>query len=159
MDNTNFLDYLIWADDHLANRISKLSSEEVNQSISNTSGSIKTKLIHLAEEYLVWLSDLKSQSWIDKVQKVQQMNFQELLTLMKSTLLEWKDFVNTTNENEFIIDEGDLKVNITLDQAVFNLVNHSSYHRGQIVLFLRVLGYEVEITDFYWYKINQLVKS
>ena len=66
------------------------------------------------------------------------------------------EFTESTNSKQFEIDEDEFKVPISMDSVIFNLVIHSSYHRGQIVLFLRIMGYEVKISDYYWYRIDVL---
>ncbi|MCE7735855.1 MAG: hypothetical protein GPJ54_13320 [Candidatus Heimdallarchaeota archaeon] len=157
MNNTaDLLQYLIWADNKISGLLGKLDTEELNKSFSNTSGTIKQKLKHITEEYIAWLFDIKSKSWKEEIDKVKSMDCLELLDQMRTTLDEWAQFVNNPEKVEFIIDEEDFNVPIGLHEVVFNLVNHSSYHRGQIVLFLRIMGYEVSITDYYWYRIHQL---
>lgn len=153
------LQYLVWADSKIADLLTKLEPEELDKSFSKTSGTIKLKLQHLAEEYIAWLYDLKSQSWREEIKKVESMNGPELLQQMSKSIAEWIDFIRAPSKEEFLMDEGDFKVPISLDEVVFNLVNHSSYHRGQIVLFLRTMGYEVSISDYYWFKIDQLNKD
>lgn len=155
-NNVELLEYLQWADSILSETIIKANSEDLTRPITETSGSIKEKLKHIVEEYIAWLYDIKSESWNDIIAKVQKMEYLELLAQMKSTLEEWVEFVQSPELNQFEIDEGDFKVPISLESVVFNLVNHSSYHRGQIILFLRSFGYEVTITDYYWYRIGKL---
>ncbi|MFV2013914.1 MAG: DinB family protein [Candidatus Heimdallarchaeota archaeon] len=152
----DLLQYIIWADNKISSLLEKLEPEELNKSFSETSGTIKQKLKHLAEEYIAWLFDIKSESWKEEIDRIKSMDCSELIGQMRKTLQEWIDFVHDTGKEKFLIDEGDFIVPIELDEVVFNLVNHSSYHRGQIVLFLRILRYEVNITDYYWYRINQL---
>ncbi|MHA2027845.1 MAG: DinB family protein [Candidatus Kariarchaeaceae archaeon] len=152
----DLLNYLSWADQIVVDLILKLTPDEINHTYSENSGSIKDKLIHLVEEYTAWLYDVKSEDWKEAIKEVQKMNSQQLIQQLSVVGKEWIAFVQTTNKNEFAIDEGELKVPITLEEVIFNLVNHSSYHRGQIILMLRILGQEVQITDYYWYKIHLL---
>ncbi len=154
--NIELLEYLQWADSTLSEIIINVNSEDIDKSISETSGSIKQKLKHIAEEYIGWLYDIKSEHWKESIENVQKMDYLALLTQMRNTLNEWVEFIQSTELNHFEIDEGGFKVPISLESVVFNLVNHSSYHRGQIVLFLRSMGYEVKITDYYWYRIGKL---
>ena len=37
---------------------------------------------------------------------------------------------------------------LTMEGMVFNIINHATYHRGQIVTLLRCLGKEVPATDY-----------
>jgi uncharacterized damage-inducible protein DinB len=45
-------------------------------------------------------------------------------------------------------------VTIDLDEMIFHLVNHYTYHRGQIVMGLRILGENVQMTDYVPYRLN-----
>lgn len=155
-NNIELLEYLQWADYSISKTLEKVNSEDINKSISETSGSIKEKLMHITEEYIGWLYDIKSESWSEIIAKVENMDSQQLFAQMKSTLREWIEFTETKNSSQFEIDEGEFKVPISMEVVIFNLVNHSSYHRGQIVLFLRIMGYEVKISDYYWYRIEIL---
>lgn len=152
----DLLHYLIWADSKISVLVGKLEPEELNKSFSATSGTIKQKLKHLAEEYIGWLFDIKSKSWKEEIDRVKSMDCSELLEQMRVTLEEWIHFIHDPGKEDFLINEGEFNVPIELNEVVFNLINHSSYHRGQIVLFLRIMGYEVNISDYYWFKIEQL---
>ena len=152
----DLLEYLVWADNKISELLGKLDAEGLNKSFSNTSGTIKQKLRHLAEEYIAWLYDIKSISWKEEIDRINSMDYAELIDQMRATIEDWIDFVHDPVKEEFIIDEGNFKVPIRLNEIVFNLVNHASYHRGQIVLFLRIMGYDAKITDYYWYRIHKL---
>ena len=47
---------------------------------------------------------------------------------------------------------------LNMEEMVFNIINHATYHRGQIVLLLRQLGKSVDATDYvpYLVEINNL---
>jgi uncharacterized damage-inducible protein DinB len=44
---------------------------------------------------------------------------------------------------------------LSLEEMIFNILNHATYHRGQIVLLLRGLGKEVEPTDYVPYLLER----
>ncbi|MBD3192972.1 MAG: hypothetical protein GF308_20205 [Candidatus Heimdallarchaeota archaeon] len=63
-------------------------------------------------------------------------------------------------QKKFIIqwNESDKPVQSTAENILFNLVTHNAYHRGQIAIFLRLLGFEeIKESDFnpYIYQIGQ----
>lgn len=44
----------------------------------------------------------------------------------------------------------------SLQDILWHIVNHSTYHRGQIAAALRALGYDPPATDYIFYRRNQL---
>ncbi|MFW9925050.1 MAG: DinB family protein, partial [Candidatus Thorarchaeota archaeon] len=55
-------------------------------------------------------------------------------------------------------DKKDKPVQTTAENVIFNLVTHNAYHRGQIAIFLRILGFDsIKETDFnpYLYELGQ----
>ena len=86
-NNIEMLKYLRWADNLIVEALEKVKPEDISKSISDTSGSIYEKLKHMAEEYIAWLYDIKSESWKEIIAKVQNMDYQTLLAQMKSTLI------------------------------------------------------------------------
>jgi uncharacterized damage-inducible protein DinB len=40
---------------------------------------------------------------------------------------------------------------IRLEEMIFNIINHATYHRGQIVMLLRIFGKDVVTTDYVSY--------
>lgn len=155
MDNPLLLKYMIWADRTIFGLCEELSEVSFRLEPVSGIGTLESILKHMAEELVAWLGDLKKISWKADYESIQTMTPLELISMIKRMHTEWKEFLSSSTSSLFEIDEGDgLVVSLTLDEAMFNLVNHSSYHRGQIVKLLRSMNIEVPITDFYWYKIS-----
>jgi len=77
------------------------------------------------------------------------------LTVMAEEIgAEWLDFVGQTEDfnRELTYNNytGDPYIN-NVEMIMIHLVNHSSYHRGQIAMQLRQKGYEPVNTDFITY--------
>ena len=151
MENTNLVNYLQWADTKIFDllQIHSKNDEEDHR--------IKSKLLHLTEEYRAWLHDIQKLDIRSFVEVYNTMTVDQLIDEIKVLHKLWMEYVtNHVADEIYDIDEGSFSVPIKLDQVVFNLVNHSSYHRGQIILLLRLAGIETPITDYYWYKISKL---
>ncbi|MHA2380693.1 MAG: DinB family protein [Candidatus Thorarchaeota archaeon] len=78
-------------------------------------------------------------------------------------------FEELTNSNQRIIDMIQEPLNqkhevetkkgmmpFLFEEFFFNLANHATYHRGQIVKGLRLLGMEAVPTDYILYRIDTL---
>jgi len=46
------------------------------------------------------------------------------------------------------------EVPLTLEEMIFNIINHATYHRAQIVTLLRILGKDVTMTDYVPYVLD-----
>jgi uncharacterized damage-inducible protein DinB len=66
----------------------------------------------------------------------------------------WLDFIEATEsfDRELIYNNyvGDPYIN-NVEQIMIHLVNHGTYHRGQIAILLRQKGFEPINTDFITY--------
>lgn len=147
---------MIWADKGIFKLLKDLETQEITRAFNRSSNTIMAKLIHLAEEYMAWLYDITNQPIGPEVEKIESLDHNEIIHYIYKFHQEWLNYLSKTTVNEYEIDEGKFKVKINLDEVIFNLVNHASYHRGQIVTLLRMLNREVTITDYYWFKINKL---
>jgi len=146
------LDYMIWADSIVFDLLEKMEDFELEEQFNYKNGSIRSKLLHLAQEYIAWLYDVTNKSWKKEIENLEMMKSKELISKIHQYHGFWDQFLQSSPKSSFEIDEGNaLKVVITLNQLIFNLANHASYHRGQIIYILRKLGYKTPISDFYWY--------
>jgi len=108
---------------------------------------------HILAAQFVWLHRVKHLSppelklWGDYTSD-------ELYTLSNTADQQWLEYIEATNnfqsELRYTNLLGDACVN-TLEMILIHVVNHSSYHRGQITTLLREQGYEPVNTDFITY--------
>ncbi|GAG55918.1 unnamed protein product, partial [marine sediment metagenome] len=66
-------------------------------------------------------------------------------------------FINMIEDrpvNHIEMDTDKEKLRINYEEILFHLVNHATYHRGQIVVGLRTLGKEVVMTDYVPHRIQ-----
>jgi len=146
-------EYDRWANARMLDAVSRLSAEQFTADFSSSFHSVRDTLTHLLSADWIWLRRWKGTSptamlnpadfsdfaalrakWAE-VEK-EQMAFVEQLTdeLLASRLA----YTNTKGERS----------EYPLGQLMQHVVNHSSYHRGQITSFLRQLGAEPVATDF-----------
>ncbi|SMD43476.1 Uncharacterized damage-inducible protein DinB (forms a four-helix bundle) [Aquiflexum balticum DSM 16537] len=72
----------------------------------------------------------------------------ESLFLQSFRIIEKEDFERQVN---YINSQGESFTN-TVKEILFHVVNHSTYHRGQVMLQLRESGLEAISTDYIFYK-------
>lgn len=108
---------------------------------------------HILSAQFIWLHRIKGlppspfKLW-------QQYKLQELITMGKDAEHNWLEFIEHTESfdrelsyNNYV---GDPYIN-NVEQIMIHLVNHCTYHRGQIAILLRQKGFEPVNTDFITY--------
>ncbi|MHA2002586.1 MAG: DinB family protein [Candidatus Thorarchaeota archaeon] len=144
--------YLIWADKTVWGIVQGLSDEEFDRPLGEGGGSIRKRYIHLAEDAWEWFHD-----WVDKSPE-DEPEFDEM---SRNVLFEFlSDYVNRFLKmiddrvvEKIAFDSKGKDITISFDEILFHLVNHATYHRGQIVMGLRLLDKDVQMTDYVPYRI------
>ena len=54
----------------------------------------------------------------------------------------------------FSFEARNKRIEMTIDEFIFHLANHATYHRGQIVMCLRMLGKDTPMTDYVPFRIR-----
>lgn len=96
------------------------------------------RLMEIAASYSIW-QILE----MDDLHLINNENFEHTKEfLQKKNLAEHLNYTNSKGQN-FTNTAGDI---------LFHLINHSTYHRGQLVSQLKVEGVEPIVTDYIFYK-------
>lgn len=139
--------YLIWADNTIWGIVQKLSNEEFDKSFREEGGSIRKRYIHLAQDTWEWYHD-----WIDKSPEDEpdfvEMSRDALFKFLMDYVHRFLKMIDDRTVDKITIDNKEKDITINFDEILFHLVNHATYHRGQIVMGLRLLGKEVQMTDY-----------
>jgi uncharacterized damage-inducible protein DinB len=142
--------YLAWANASIWKIVETLSDDEYGQTLAEGAGSIQRRYIHLAEDTWEWFHDWRG----EEPQEPDFLNMTrfELYQFTSDYLKKWRKAVEDSNIEEFTDERDGKTVAITIDEIFFHLVNHFTYHRGQIAMGLRMLGREVPMTDYVPYR-------
>ena len=145
--------YLPWADMRIWQIVSELSEEEYSKDLGKNMGSIKRRYVHLAEDYLDWYYD-----WIGRESKefpdFNSMARNELFQSIQQSINKFVVMIENPPVKSIQIEKEKKKITITFEEIFFHLVNHATYHRGQIVMALRMLGKDVQMTDYVPHRIQ-----
>jgi uncharacterized damage-inducible protein DinB len=144
--------YLLWADKTIWESVQRLSDDEFGKSLGKGGGSIKKRYIHLAQDTWEWYHD-----WVDKNPEEEpdfgSMTRDALFSFLADYVNRFFDMINEGTVDRFTFESKGKDVTIEFDEIIFHLINHASYHRGQIAMGLRLLGKEVQMTDYVPYRI------
>jgi len=144
--------YTLWADEKIWEIVKTLTDEEFSQEIHPSSGSIRDRYLHMAQGHCSWYY-----RWIDKEPedvKVESLERDALFSFLNRCNGLIMDLIQGNGFDAAKVPSRAGKMYLTMEEMVFNIINHATYHRGQIVTLLRQLGKSVTATDYVPYLIE-----
>jgi len=156
----DLLVYTLWADRRLLKAVEEVRPEDLVRDTGSSFPSLLATFAHVLGAQRIWLARFAGRA-LDRVPGVG--DFPDLPALVAG-------FAETQAEMEFFlaaVNDDQLKSEIhyansrgetfsrPLWQPVLQLVNHSTYHRGQLVTMLRQMGYAAPQTDLIYFFIDR----
>ena len=142
--------YQIWANDKYREILSKISEEEWQKDLGDPFKSIKSVCTHivLAVERSLTIINQERDLKRDDVIPLWELSKNDLLEKWRQTDDEFNKLLETKTEGKVAFEEFNF---MNAEDFLFQYINHSSYHRGQLVFALRLLGKEATNTDYLFY--------
>lgn len=144
--------YMLWADRLMLKAVREVKPEDLTRDAGISFGSLLGTMVHMLGSQRLWLSrfagnpierrpgladfpDLPSwiQGWEETAAGVEAF-LAALTDEQLAAEITWTDTAGPTRT-------------LPLWQPVLHMVNHNTYHRGQVVSLMRQLGYEPPHTD------------
>lgn len=149
-------DYNAWANRRHLEAASKVTTEEFLRPMGSSFGALRDTLAHIYGAEWVWLERFQARS-PEKLPDVTQ--FQDLPSLREKWLEHEPRLLafvgNLTQEDlNRVMEYKTLKFGVyrnPLWQSMQHVVNHGTYHRGQIATMLRQLGAKPVATDLIFF--------
>ena len=144
-DLNTLIDYNYWARDRLMEAVQALSPEQFTHDMGNSFGSVRDTVAHICDAESIWLARWRGEQPVglqnaDRMPDVDAAGKEwgEIESGVRAVLkklgpegvegaIEYKDTRGGAHSEPFSI-------------LVQHLVNHGSYHRGQVTTMLRQLG-------------------
>ena len=150
-------DYIIWADNTAIEWLNQINEEQWNRSVISSFSSIRQTAIHIAGAEKIWID-----FWTNVPDPVYlSAEFKgtknDLIEIWKKTSVGLKNFIEKYPEENYLQQVSFKKPNGEEDRMEFSqtfphMINHSTYHRGQLVTLLRQAGFtKLSSTDLYTY--------
>ena len=144
---TNLFEYNDWANNAVITTIKNMNCEDEK---------ILKTMNHIIAAQDLWLERINN---LDNhmIELWEVLSANELVILSKISSSNWLKFIKKLRKDkfndpcEYVNIKGKEFVNIYSD-IMQHVINHSSYHRGQINSLLRSLGHEPVIIDYIHYK-------
>ena len=152
-DIQTLFEFNYWAKDRILGVVEKLTPEQFTKDLGSSLGGIHGTLAHMLGAEDIWLKRWKGAPITGFLKPADVPTFTDLQNRWKMVATDVLGFCYTLKSDDDvrkIIVYNDIKGNEyrqPLYQLMQHLVNHSSYHRGQVVTMLRQLGFQPISTD------------
>lgn len=155
---SSFTAYNIWANQKIIDTLKTVPAELLNAGSGGSFSSIKKTIYHIWDAQVIWLSRLQgislscwpSAEYSDDfegydVYFIQQcIDFDRFVNSRPASFFEDTTYYRNLKGEELRSRNGDI---------ILHCMNHSTYHRGQIITYLRQGGItELPSTDYIFYK-------
>jgi uncharacterized damage-inducible protein DinB len=148
--------YMLWADRQMLKSVRAVRTEDLTRDAGVSFRSLLGTMAHILGAEKLWLSRFLGhpESFV-----LGPDDFSDLLSWIKA----WEETASEVEAFLAGLTDEQLAAPLTwaslsgvtytrpLWQPVFQVVNHSTYHRGQVVSLLRQMGYPVESSDLTQY--------
>jgi uncharacterized damage-inducible protein DinB len=153
----NYVTYNLWANKRLCGVIKELTPELWNKELKSSFKTIKLTLLHIWDAQLIWHLRLEGNSLTTWPSETFRGTNEELIEhLLKQSSL-FIDYIKQKSDSELnqrcsFTDLRGNNHNIKISDILQHCMNHSTFHRGQLVTMLRELGVKKLIqTDYITY--------
>ncbi len=139
-------EFNIWANNLVCNWLEHLNDDQWKQHIVSSFPCLYETVLHMAGTEKAWLERFKKVSHIVPLTSSFTGSKDDLVKIWKATSAELKTFIDSFNENELYTNlyfkrfNGDA-YSTPYYQLFAHVINHATYHRGQLVTMLRQVGF------------------
>jgi uncharacterized damage-inducible protein DinB len=152
-DLLDLLEYTRWATDKVMQTVSTLSAETYTKDLGSSFPSIRDTLVHTYGADRAWLGRIQGQT-PERPNLADYPTVAALREVWLEVLSSWPSTVQQFGNTEQVISykayDGTAYSN-KLSDIIRHVVNHGTYHRGQVTTMLRQLGEKGITTDMIAY--------
>jgi uncharacterized damage-inducible protein DinB len=152
--------YTLWADRICLKALEQVAAEDLVRDTGTSFGSLLGTLAHILGSQRVWLARFEGKILSRVPDLTDFPDWETLTAAWGETSAELGFFLASLTAEQVSADlswtnlQG-VSYTRPLWEPVLHLVNHSTYHRGQVVSQLRQLGYQPPSTDLIYFLIDQ----
>ncbi|WKL46514.1 DinB family protein [Flavobacterium pectinovorum] len=154
---SNYADYNLWVNQQFVNWLSPKSDELLYAEVPSSFSTIMKTLDHIwsTEEY--WFSVISETSLLEKKLE-SELSKEEILSGLLNSSKKLTDFINSLSEGDLVkkvkIINPWFECELPISDYLLQVINHGTYHRGQIVTMGRNLGItDASNTDYNFYNV------
>jgi len=146
------LDYSRWASERSIQTARALDEQELAKDLGNSHGGVLSTLAHIYQADRVWLSRLKGAPRFTLADTGESWTLDSLADAWGQNADEFQRWLSAAGDLHAILTYKNIagqEGRLPIWQVVLHVVNHGTYHRGQITTMLRQLGYTPIATDLH----------
>ena len=154
---SNYADYNLWVNQQFVNWLSPKSDELLYAEVPSSFSTIMKTLDHIwsTEEY--WFSVISETSLLEKKQE-SELSKEEILSGLLNSSKKLADYINSLSEEDLVkkvkIINPWFECELPISDYLLQVINHGTYHRGQIVTMGRNIGItDASNTDYNFYNV------
>ena len=137
------LQFNLWANKRISEMLIQLHEEKFSKEICSSFKSVKLTTLHIWDAETIWKLRLEGKTIENWPGKNFNGDKNDVITGLISSSQELLNFYLTNSEIDTIINYHNIKGEnffTSVKDIVTHVVNHSTFHRGQIITMLRQLG-------------------
>ena len=151
------LDYTRWASERSLQAARVLTLDELGRALGDSYKGVLGTLVHIYQSDRIWLSRLQGTPRFTLGDLAEVWTLDSLAQAWSKTALTYRDWLSGVSDVEAKLHYKNLagqEHSLPLWQVVLHVVNHATYHRGQITTMLRQLGHRPVPTDLHVFYIS-----
>jgi uncharacterized damage-inducible protein DinB len=145
-----FLNYNLWAVKRLTSWLMTIDRAKLYENTGSSFGTIDRTLQHILSAQIYWHSIIVNGQIKEFNQPLKENAVDEVIADLVTGAQQLITSLSTWNEQQWIEPIQVSDSTQSRYEYILHLVNHTSYHRGQIVTMCRALGItdEIPVTDY-----------
>ncbi|HJY11346.1 MAG TPA: DinB family protein [Flavobacterium sp.] len=154
---TNYAAYNLWVNQQFVNWLSTKSDELLNTQVASSYTSIMKTLNHIWETEEYWYSVIAETVPFDKKESI-DLNKNVVFEGLLNSSEKLSTFIASLSEEQLVktikIENPWFQCELPLSEYLLQVINHGTYHRGQIVTIGRNIGItDASNTDYNFYNV------
>lgn len=142
----NYLQYNHWANEKMCNYLSGVDEDEILANKKAEYQTIKKVILHVADSEQTWLARLNGKN-IPHMHKLDSSgSFAGICSTIRNNSADFIEFISAKDDQFFLLDTQYINLkgktfNQNNAEIILHSMNHSTFHRGQVMCMLRHVGY------------------
>lgn len=153
----DFAKYNHWANRLIVKMVNELSEEEATKSIVSSFPSIFKTILHIVDAQVLWSHRMQHDHFPEAPSKSFNGNLSDLVKVFLGSSENLESYISKMNEEDYAKtltykNSKGIEYTSSYAETILHCLNHSTFHRGQIITMLRQLGQSnLKATDYVAY--------
>jgi uncharacterized damage-inducible protein DinB len=155
--------YNCWSNDRVVEAVWALTPEQYTQEPAPGWSSVRTTLVHIAGATWGWARALRGEAFT-RMSEAEVPTLDDAVRLLAQGHDAFDHLLSTTTPEQLASiwtarDPRGVERRMPLWAAYRHVVNHATYHRGQVASKLKRLGVETPLTDLVFWVLEQVAED